>query len=336
MRRAQDLATLGIGRVSPNPQVGCVVVFKEQIIGEGWHRKYGGPHAEVNAINSVKDRRLLPDSVLYVNLEPCSHQGKTPPCTELIISSGIKKVVVSNTDPNPMVSGKGISRLRDQGVEVVEKVLETEGSFLNRRFFTFHRQRRPYIILKWAQTMDGFIAHSNYDSKWISGECSRQLVHKYRSQEDAIMVGRNTAQYDNPKLTSRHWKGNNPVRIVLDSNLRLNRDINLFDGSVQTLCYNLKQNLIEPNVEWVQVSEDRFLEDLLDDLYHRNIQSLLIEGGARLLGSMISAGYWNEARVFTSTKNFGKGIKAPIISTQLLDERLISGDTLRIYSNASN
>lgn len=333
MKRALDLAGLGLGKVSPNPMVGSVIVFEDRIIGEGWHHEYGGPHAEVNAINSVESTGLLPDSTLYVNLEPCCHHGQTPPCTDLIISSGIKKVIVANQDTNPKVSGKGINRLRNHGIEVISGVLEEAGAFLNRRFFTFHNQARPYIILKWAQTMDGFVARTNFDSKWISNESSRQLVHKFRSQEDAIMVGRNTAQYDDPELTVREWGGENPLRIVLDPNLRLKNELKLFDGTVSTLCYNLKKNHTETNFEYIQVSEMRFLEEVLDDLYGRNIQSLLVEGGTRLINSFLAAGFWQEARVFTSGKEFGEGIKAPVIPTRFSSERLISGDNYRTYFN---
>jgi len=295
MQRALDLAGLGIGKVSPNPMVGCVIVHRQKIVGEGWHQHYGGPHAEVNAIKSVDDPEVLASSTLFVNLEPCAHYGKTPPCTELIITSGIKKVVIANIDPNPMVAGKGVEQLRKSGIEVIEGVLRERGEFLNRRFFTGHRQHRPYIILKWAETADGFIARMDFDSKWISNECSRQLVHQYRTQEDAVLVGRNTAQYDNPELTVRHWEGRNPIRIVLDPNLVLSNKLKLFDGSVLTLCYNHVSNKDEDKLKYIKSPKRGLLEFIWDDLFKRNIQSVMVEGGGKLLNSLIKENYWDEA-----------------------------------------
>ncbi len=334
MQRALDLAGLGIGKVSPNPMVGCVIVHRQKIVGEGWHQHYGGPHAEVNAIKSVDDPEVLASSTLFVNLEPCAHYGKTPPCTELIITSGIKKVVIANIDPNPMVAGKGVEQLRKSGIEVIEGVLRERGEFLNRRFFTGHRQHRPYIILKWAETADGFIARTDFDSRWISNECSRQLVHQYRTQEDAVLVGRNTAQYDNPELTVRHWEGRNPIRIVLDPNLVLSNKLKLFDGSVLTLCYNHVSNKDEDKLKYIKSPKRGLLEFIWDDLFKRNIQSVMVEGGGKLLNSLIKENYWDEARVFTASKEFGEGINAPVISTGHHEERIISGDLLKIYFNS--
>ncbi len=331
MQRAMDLAGLGLGRVSPNPMVGCVIVHHHKIVGEGWHQKYGGPHAEVNAIDSVSDSDLLRECTLIVNLEPCAHYGQTPPCTDLIIASGIKKVVIANIDPNPLVAGKGIEQLRKSGIEVIEGVQEEQGAFLNRRFFIYHRRHRPYIILKWAQTADGFIARADFDSKWISNECSRQLVHQYRAQEDAVLVGRNTAQYDDPQLTVRQWEGKNPVRVVLDPNLALSNGLKLFDGSVLTLCYNHVRNKDEANLKFIKAPRQGFLDFILDDLFKRGIQSVMVEGGGKLLDSLIVENYWDEARVFTATKEFGEGISAPVISAGHHDERTISGDILKTY-----
>lgn len=334
MQRALDLAGLGLGRVSPNPMVGCVIVHQDRIIAEGWHRQFGGSHGEVNAINSIADKRLLPESTLYVNLEPCAHYGKTPPCTDLIIASGIKKVIIANQDPNPMVSGKGIEQLRQTGVVVIEGVLEHAGAFLNRRFFSFHLHQRPYILLKWAQTRDGFMARLNHDSRWISNLQSRQLVHKFRSQEDAILVGRKTAHYDNPKLTVRDWEGRDPLRVVIDSNLVLKDNLNLFNGFVPTLCYNCVKNDHGSNTEYIKAPKNDMLSFLLGDLFRRNVQSLLVEGGAKLLASMIAAGIWDEARVFTSHTVFGEGICAPHIPIPWHHERIISGDSLKTYFNS--
>ncbi|MEQ9412696.1 MAG: bifunctional diaminohydroxyphosphoribosylaminopyrimidine deaminase/5-amino-6-(5-phosphoribosylamino)uracil reductase RibD, partial [Cyclobacteriaceae bacterium] len=213
MLRAMELAKNGIGHVSPNPLVGCVIVYEGKIIGEGWHGKYGEAHAEVNAVNAVADKSILNGAAVYVNLEPCAHTGKTPPCADLLVKHKVKRVVIANVDPNPLVAGKGIAKLKDAGVEVLTGVLEEAGRELNKRFFTFLKHKRPFVILKWAQTSDGFIARENFDSKWISNEYSRKLVHKWRTEEDSILVGYNTALYDNPKLTARDWTGRNPVRI---------------------------------------------------------------------------------------------------------------------------
>ncbi len=333
MQRVLDLAAKGISRVSPNPMVGCVLVHQHRIIGEGWHREYGGPHAEVNAINSVVEKGLLGECTLYVNLEPCSHYGKTPPCADLIISSGIKKVVIANQDPNPKVAGQGIARMRQQGIEVQVGVLEEKGNFLNRRFFTFHKQHRPYILLKWAETSDGYIARGNYDSKWISNQCSRQLVHLYRASEDAVMVGRSTAYYDDPALTVRHWHGPNPIRIVLDPDLKLSSTLKLFDGKVHTLCYNTVKNESCHGFEFIKVSEVQTLPEIWEDLYQREVQSVLVEGGAYLLKSIIDQGLWDEARVFTAPTSFGSGIDSPTIPTSCHDSRMICGDQLNIYYN---
>ena len=334
MRRALDLAALGLGTVSPNPMVGCVIVHRDRIIGEGWHRRFGGPHAEVNAINEVESKELLSESILYVNLEPCAHHGKTPPCADLIIHSGIKNVVVANKDPNPLVAGKGLTLLRNAGVSVSEGVLESEGQFLNRRFFTFFSQERPYIILKWAETSDGFIARANNDSKWISNQSSRKLVHQFRAQEDAIMVGKNTAYYDNPQLTVRHWEGQHPLRVVLDTKVSLAEDLHLFDGSVPTLCYNHVKSEKRTNLEFIKAPETKFLEFVFENLYERNIQSILIEGGAQLLSNLLEQGLWDEARIFISSNKFEQGLKAPKPPTVLASERTIDGDLLRTYYHA--
>jgi len=267
MRRALELATNGLGKVSPNPLVGCVVVHQGRIIGEGWHRQYGQPHAEVNALASVQDRSLLPESTLYVNLEPCSHVGKTPPCADLIVKEKLAKVVVANRDVNPLVSGKGIKKLRDAGIPVVADILEPEGRRLNRRFFTWMEKKRPHIILKWAETADGFIARKNYDSKWISDEYSRQLVHKWRTEEDAIMVASGTAWHDNPRLNVRNWSGRNPVRIVVDRFLKVGTHRHLFDGSQRTICFNTVQESSRENLEYVRLQTENILPEILEHLY---------------------------------------------------------------------
>lgn len=331
MQRTLDLAQQSRGSVSPNPLVGCVIVHNNHIIGEGRHEKYGEAHAEVNAVASVHDQSLLKQSTVYVNLEPCSHFGKTPPCADMLIRHTIKKVVVANLDPNPLVSGKGIQKLNDAGIEVVTGVLDTAGRELNKRFFTFMEKKRPYIILKWAQTADGFIARENFDSKWISNEYSRQLVHKWRSEEDAVLVGTGTALHDNPALTVRDWSGRNPVRIVIDRYGRLPKTLTLFDGLQQTLCYTTVKNERHNNLEIIKLSENSFQKEMIDDLFKRKIQSIIIEGGAATLHQFIRDNTWDEARIFTASQQFGSGIPAPEIHGNLIHQESVSNDTLTIY-----
>lgn len=329
--RTFELARLGIGSVSPNPQVGCVIVKDGIVIGEGWHRKYGQAHAEVNAVASVKDKSLIPGSTVYVNLEPCSHTGKTPPCADMLIEHRVEKVIISNVDTNPLVAGNGVKKLRDAGIEVITGVLEKEGRELNKRFFTFHEQQRPYIILKWAQTADGFVARSNYESKWISNEFSRQLVHKWRSEEDAVLVGTKTAAHDNPKLTVRDWSGRDPVRLVIDRFLRLPDNLNLFDQSVKTICFNLLKHEDHSKLSLIRLDEQDFLISLVDYLAREKIQSVMIEGGSLTLSMFFKAGLWDEARVFTSPRLFHTGIASPSVQGNLLSEENIFTDTLRFY-----
>lgn len=331
MKRALELALLGMGSVSPNPLVGCVIVHDHQIVGEGWHKRYGEAHAEVNAIASMADQAVLKDCTVYVNLEPCSHVGKTPPCTDLLITHRVKKVVVANLDSNPLVAGDGIKKLRAAGIEVITGIREKEGRELNKRFFTFMEKQRPYITLKWAETSDGFIAHENFDSKWISNEHSRQLVHKWRTEEDAVLVGTKTAFHDNPELNVREWSGRNPVRIVLDRFLRLSEKLNVFDRSQKTVCYNVLKHEEHPNLSLVRVTEENFVENSIQDLFKQKIQSVLVEGGATTLQLFIDAGLWDEARVFISEKGFGKGIGAPNLHGNLIHQESVFNDTLRFY-----
>jgi diaminohydroxyphosphoribosylaminopyrimidine deaminase/5-amino-6-(5-phosphoribosylamino)uracil reductase len=324
MLRCIELAHLGFGVTAPNPMVGSVIVHNETIIGEGFHQKFGGPHAEVNAINSVTDKGLLSESTLYVNLEPCSHFGKTPPCSDLIIKHRIPRVVVCNIDPNLQVKGKGIEKLRKAGIEVITGILETEGEKLNKRFFTYHRKSRPYIILKWAQTEDRFIDVERHPSQpqqptWISDDDALMLAHKWRSEEQAIMVGTNTAFIDNPKLNVRHWTGKNPVRVVIDRTLRLPHSLHLFDGSVRTLIFTQQEieDQDKTNLQLITVPFDEYLpEHILGELYRQQIQSLIIEGGTRLITSFLSANLWDEARVYTGNKYFGSGLPAPLMEKE--------------------
>lgn len=332
MQRALELARLGFGNVSPNPMVGCVIVHREKIIGEGYHRQYGGPHAEVNAINSVEDKSLLPDSDIYVTLEPCSYFGKTPPCADLLVKHKVKKVYISTIDPNPKVSGKGIEILKRAGIEVSQGLLEEEGSGLNKRFFTSIQHLRPYIILKWAETSDGFIARKNFDSKWISNELSRRLVHKWRAEEDAILVGKNTAKHDDPTLNVRDWQGNDPLRIVIDHELQLSTDLNLFDKQIPTICYNLIKAEAMEGLTFVKLAEASFIHDLIADLHQKNIQSIIIEGGRKTLTDFIEVGLWDEARVFRSDSCFGGGIRSPqLINASFDGKEKIDGDTLTYF-----
>ncbi len=333
MQRAMELAPLGLGHVSPNPLVGCVIVHDHRIIGEGWHRKYGAAHAEVNAVNNVEDKTILGQSTVYVNLEPCAHVGKTPPCAELLIKKKVRRVVIANEDPNPLVNGKGVQKLKDADIEVDIGVCAAEGLELNRRFFAFTKHKRPFVILKWAQTSDHFIAMENYDSKWISNEIARRLVHKWRAEEDAILVGFHTAAKDNPQLTVRDWKGRNPVRIVMDDSLQLDQSIHLFDQSQPTICYNFLRNDEQPNLILVKLEKENWIEQLLSHLYDQKIQSVIIEGGAKTLNHFLKSNMWDEARIFTSNKKFGKGIPAPILDATKGYTSPMQGDELSIYKN---
>lgn len=331
MRRALELATLGRGHVSPNPLVGCVIVHEGVIIGEGWHKKYGEAHAEVNAVRDVTDKMLLSHSTVYVTLEPCSHFGKTPPCADMLIAEKVKKVVIANLDSNPLVAGRGMKKLQAAGIEVITDVLSDEGRELNRRFFTFMERQQPYMILKWAETADGFVARENFDSKWISNELSRQWVHRWRTEEDAVLVGIRTAQHDNPRLNVRSWTGRDPIRIVIDRFLKLNPTLHLFDGTQRTICYNTVRSEERPNLSFVKLPAEDFLQALVTDLYHRKIQSVIIEGGAQTLQLFIDQGLWDEARVFTAPVTFGKGISAPRMNAKLIEQHKIQSDTLKIF-----
>lgn len=333
MRRAMELASLGLGQVSPNPMVGCVIVHQGQVIGEGYHEKYGEAHAEPMAIARVKEKGLLPASTLYVTLEPCAHHGKTPPCADLIVSHQPGRVVVGAVDSNPLVGGKGIARIKQAGIQVETGLLEQEIRHQNRRFFTQMEKKRPYVLLKWAQTRDGFIARTNHDSKWISNPLSRQLVHRWRAEESAILVGTRTAYYDNPRLNVRDWTGKNPLRLVIDRELSLAPELHLFDDSQPTLIYNEKRAKRTRQTQWIQLNEGFGLQDILNDLQQRNIQSLLVEGGAALLRDFIQQGLWDEARVFTGNTNFGQGIPAATLPGFPVEQFKLDQDLLQIYKN---
>lgn len=334
MQRALELATLGRGQVSPNPMVGCVIVHDGRIIGEGWHQRYGEAHAERNAVFSVRpdDTYLLPESTAYVTLEPCSHYGKQPPCADLLIEKRIGRVVCCNDDPNPLVAGQGFAKLRAAGIDVETGILAEQGRELNARFFTYIEQKRPYVILKWAETSDGFIAGEDGRPVKISGDLSHRLVHRWRSEEDAIMVGTNTARTDNPRLNVRLVPGRNPTRIVIDKQLQLAKELNLFDNSQPTLGYNFIRTETVGQTSYIQLRADKpFLPQLLGDLRQRNIQSVIVEGGTRLLQSFLETGFWDEMRVFRSPRMLGNGVKAPAVRGKLVSRERVGEDELTFY-----
>ena len=339
MQRCLQLAKQGLGNTYPNPLVGSVIVHQGKIIGEGYHKKCGDAHAEVNAVNSVKNKDLLKDSTLYVNLEPCAHQGRTPACSKMIIEYKIPRVIIGCEDSFAKVAGKGTEMMRNAGINVKIGVLEKESRELNKRFFTFHEKKRPYIILKWARTIDGFIdferkATSPIKPNWITDKYTRMSVHKWRTEEQAIMVATNTAEKDNPKLNVRDWSGNQPIRIVLDRTLRLKPDLNLFDGSQTTLVITEKQKKDKHNVEYFQIKFDPdFYSSFFKYLYGRGIQSIFIEGGSQFLQNLIDQNYWDEAREFVGDVIFFKGVKTPTIHLQPKKKEIISGSKLLTYRN---
>jgi diaminohydroxyphosphoribosylaminopyrimidine deaminase/5-amino-6-(5-phosphoribosylamino)uracil reductase len=314
MSRCIQLARLGVGNVAPNPMVGAVLVYEDKIIGEGYHQKFGEAHAEVNCINSVthQDKNRIEKSTIYVSLEPCAHYGKTPPCSDLIIQTKIRKVVVGCQDIYKEVAGKGIEKLRNAGVEVVSGILENECKELNKRFFTFHQKQRPYIILKWAQSANGKIGSKDSERILISNDYSNRLVHKWRSEEAAILVGTNTVLKDDPSLTTRLWKGNNPVRIVIDKELKIPSSFKVFNEEAKAIIFNLSKNSATKNTRFIKLDKENFIKELLDSLYKNEIQSVLIEGGAKTLQSFIDSGLWDEARIITNeTMVVEEGINAP-------------------------
>ncbi len=340
MARAIQLAKSGLGATYPNPMVGCVIVLQGKIIGEGFTSPYGGPHAEVNAIASVKDKSQLKFATLYVTLEPCSHFGKTPPCADLIIQHNIPKVVIGLLDPHEKVAGKGIIRLKDSGCETFLGVLEEECREHHKRFLTFHKKKRPYIILKWAETQDGFIApdkeerKSNPEPFWITNKTSRQLVHQWRAEEQAILVGTNTVIEDNPRLDVRQWKGKNPLRILLDKSLRIDKEAHMFDGSAPTLVLteNADTTEYQERIEYEVIDFSKPLaKQICNVLFKQNITSLIVEGGAQTLRNFIAENLWDEVRVFTGATYFHKGIKAPEFNGKLISNRTIQTDQLNSF-----
>jgi diaminohydroxyphosphoribosylaminopyrimidine deaminase/5-amino-6-(5-phosphoribosylamino)uracil reductase len=336
MRRCLQLASLAENQVAPNPMVGAVIRLENKIIAEGYHQSFGGAHAEVNALNQIYDKAILEKSILYVSLEPCCHFGKTPPCTDLIIHKNISNVWISTVDPNPLVKGEGIKKLKASGINVTIGLLENEAKELNKRFFTFHEKNRPYIILKWAETADGFIADKDYNSKWISSFETRVLVHKWRSEEMAILVGTATAIYDNPQLNVRLWKGKNPIRCLLDLNLQVTPNYKLFNDDSSVIIFNLiKEQQSECGLkQWVKVKKNAVVEDILYFLKQKNITSLFVEGGAKTHQMFLSSGFVDEIRRIVSKKKFFKeGVKAPRIPSKFyLKEMLeLEDDYIQFY-----
>jgi diaminohydroxyphosphoribosylaminopyrimidine deaminase/5-amino-6-(5-phosphoribosylamino)uracil reductase len=339
MQRCIQLAEAGAGSVAPNPMVGAVLVHENRIIGEGYHQKYGGPHAEVHCVNSVTeaDRHLIPQSVMYVSLEPCAHFGKTPPCADLIIEKKIPEVVIGVRDPFKQVDGKGVEKLKAAGVKVTLGVLEQDCKTLNKRFITFNTQHRPYIILKWAQTANEMMAaEAGGERLLISNEFTNRLVHKWRSEEAAILVGTNTALFDDPALTTRLWNGPDPVRLVVDMNLRLPSSLQLFNQQVKTIVFNSVRQEEKENLLYYQVTQDvSLVHQVVQALYQLKILSVLVEGGAQLLQSFIDEGLWDEIRVITNTEQVvTQGLPAPRMqSGRLLHQETMFSDTLQYFVN---
>ncbi|MGL5112512.1 MAG: bifunctional diaminohydroxyphosphoribosylaminopyrimidine deaminase/5-amino-6-(5-phosphoribosylamino)uracil reductase RibD [Flavobacterium sp.] len=341
IKRCIELAKNGLGTTYPNPMVGSVIVADGKIIGEGWHRKAGEPHAEVHAINSVDDKSLLKKATIYVSLEPCSHFGKTPPCADLIVRSEIPNVVIGTVDPNIQVAGKGIERLKNAGIGVTVGVLEKECQALNQRFFTFHNQKRPYIILKWAESQDGFIApNPNPEHQrapiWITNPYSRQLVHKWRSEEQGILVGTQTVLADNPKLDTRDWFGQNPTRLIIDRDGCIPEESCVLDQSVPTLVFTSKTNFVsKDNCRFEALDFDKnIVPQLLEKLYNHRLQSVIVEGGATTIQHFIDLNLWDEARIFVGAPFFDEGVKAPMIKKDSAEKSTVIGtDELIILRN---
>ncbi len=340
IRLCFDLAQRAKGHTAPNPMVGSVLVHNDRVIGEGWHHYYGADHAEVNCLKNVApvDKHLIPESTMYVNLEPCAHFGMTPPCANRLVQEKVKRVVIANKDPFEKVDGKGISILKEAGIEVEAGVLEKEGLWINRRFFCFHKQKRPYIILKWAQTADGFIAPADRSRLQLTGAAAKTLVHKWRTEEGAIMVGMTTALNDNPELTARLYDGKQPLRIVLDKNLWLPHTHHVYDNKAATWIINEQKEILLGNVHSVQLPFDsKLLPALMQKLYDARILSLIVEGGATLLNSFIAARLWDEARVFAADKPLGAGISAPVLENERCEYATkVGDDQLQLYINSNS
>lgn len=339
MKRCLQLAQMAEGNTYSNPMVGSVIVHQGKIIGEGYHCKAGEGHAEVNAVASVRNKDLLKESTLYVNLEPCAHYGKTPPCSKLIIDVQIPHVVIGCIDDYSEVAGKGVKMMEEAGIKVEHGILEKESRELNRRFFTFHNKKRPYVILKWAQTLDGFIdmdrdSHLYGQPTWITNEWARRAVHKQRSTEQAILVGRQTALKDNPSLTVRDWSGHQPLRLVIDRQCVLPADLNLLDGSYPTVVYNSLKSESRSETEYVKLDFTKsIVAQVLDDLHKRDIQSVIVEGGRTMLCAFIDANLWDEAHKYIGERSFGSGVEAPVLKGEYCQKKEFNDSSLFIYRN---
>lgn len=333
IKRCIELAKKATGKTYPNPLVGAVIVHNGKIIGEGYHQKAGEPHAEINAINSVENPELLPESTIYVSLEPCAHFGKTPPCSLKLKEIGFKKVVIGSMDSHDKVNGKGKQILQDAGIEVISGILENECRELNKRFFTYHEKKRPYLILKWAESNDGFIDKDFKPTK-ISNELASQFVHLIRSEEHAILAGTQTALNDNPSLTTRLIEGRNPVRILIDFELKVPRDFKIYNNEASTLVFNQEKDLEEENIKFIKISKENFLEELLQKLYENQIQSVLVEGGSRTLQTFIDAHLWDEAIIIKNENlNLENGTKAPKFEGNLVKEIEFRDNKVSIFRN---
>lgn len=337
MHRCLQLAALGAGRVAPNPMVGAVLVYQDRIIGEGYHEQCGQAHAEVNCLAAVQDadKHLVAESTMYVSLEPCAHFGKTPPCADRLVAEKVKRVVIACRDPFDQVDGRGIEKLKSAGIAVTTGVLEEEAAELNRRFFTFHQKKRPYIILKWAQSADGFMGKAG-ERTAISNAITNRLVHSWRSQESAIMVGKNTAITDDPQLNNRLWPGPSPVRMVVDRKLSLPHTLKLFDNSQPTIVFNELQSETSGTTEWVKIETgDDGIQQMMHTLYERKIQSVLVEGGSVLLQSFLDSRLWDEARIITNTGlHLGSGVKSPALDVEVHKlPFIIEQDQIQIIRN---
>ena len=333
MQRALELARHGELYVAPNPMVGCVIVYKDKIIGEGYHTEYGHPHAEVNAINSVKDKDLIKESTLYVNLEPCFHHGKTPPCVDLLIQHGIPRVYVAASDPNPKVAGKGIEKLMAIGCKVEVGVLEKDAVELNKRFFCFHQKKRPYILLKWAQTLDGYMdcnqrGSQSRENYWITNDLLRIKTHRWRAEEAAVFVGVNTLLYDNPQLNVRFCAGKNPVRITF-ADRDFGEDLHFFDNTQKSIVFNYEREENTGSIYFCRLSKTQNPQEaMMQKLHELNIQSILIEGGLRTLQGFLDLNLWDEARILIGNNCFGRGLPAPKIPHKPFITEEIKGDKL--------
>lgn len=344
IKRCLELASLAIGNVSPNPMVGCVIVHNGKIIGEGYHQKYGEAHAEPNAVKSVIERfgaeaeTLLRESTAYVNLEPCAHFGKTPPCADLFVKHQLKKVVIGNRDPFSGVDGKGIEKLKNAGIEVISGILDDECREFNKRFFTRIQKQRPYIILKWAETANGYFATKDGHQKWISGALAKRLAHQWRTEEDAILVGKQTAIMDNPQLTAREWPGKNPIRLVIDKNLQVPQSNHIYNADAKTIIFNEVKTDVAGNIHYIQMEDMHFYlaQKIAFQLYLMDVQSVIVEGGAKILTQFLDTNLWDEARIFSSSEGWDDGVPPPVINGHLKEQIQVGSDKLSIYKNIFN